>query len=173
MGRIYPLKGVKELLLGFINFLKQESKSATLILAGPDAGGLGGIKQILGRSGKLKSKVILTGEVAGDLKYSLLSQSDVVCLLSKSETIPTSLVEATSFGKPIICSKECNLQTLIENGGALLSPRDAQNISKNLRRLLSSDDFRRKTGNKALTWFEKNYNQARVLDEYNKVYANL
>jgi glycosyltransferase involved in cell wall biosynthesis len=172
IGRIYSLKGVKELLLGFKEFLEKGKSGAVLIIAGPDAGGLSEIRKILGLSDKLKRAVILAGKVDGDLKYSLLMQTDVVALLSRSETIPTSLVEAASFAKTIICTKECNLQDLVNCGGALLSTRDASDISGKFSKLAISKSLLRMTGEKAKEWFRENYDYKKTIITYNKVYED-
>lgn len=172
IGRIYALKGVNELLLGFMNYLKNVSKSASLILAGPDAGGLGEIKQILNKFGQLKGKVIFTGEVAGDLKYSLLSQCDALCLFSKSESMPITILEAAYFGKPVLCSKECNVQDLVKSGGAIISTREAYDISNNLKILLSSKESLEKMGKESREWFYKNHNPEQILNKYKKIYDN-
>jgi glycosyltransferase involved in cell wall biosynthesis len=160
------------LIKGFGSYLKDTSKPGTLVLAGPDAGGLKEIKQLLKYKNELGGKVILAGEAEGYLKYSLFVESSVVCLLSKSETIPVSLVEAASFGKPIICSKECNLQSLVDSGGAVLSTREPGDISRNLEKILDSEKVMINMGMKSKDWFKKNYDSDTIFNRYKEIYDN-
>jgi len=170
LGRIYGLKGVVELASGFLEYLKKYNRSATLIFAGPDAGSVDEIKKTL-KGSDYRNKVIFTGEVMGDYKSNLIYGSDTICLLSKSESMPTVLLEAASYVKPIICTKECNMNSLTSCGGALLTDRSPESIALNISKL-ENKKTRTNMGRKAKDWFDINYDTAKIINQYKDIYAN-
>jgi len=170
LSRICHLKGVVELASGFLKYLRKYSAKATLIFAGPDMGAVNEIKRLL-KGSKFSNKFIFTGEVAGDFKLNLINCSDIVCLLSKSESMPTVILEAASFAKPIICTRECNVDDLVNWGGALLTSRKVEDIAMTIN-LLSLKRARLEIGRKAKKWFDKRYNILNIINQYKIIYAN-
>ncbi len=170
LSRLYQLKGVAELTLGFLKFLEKYNKNATLIFAGPDAGAVNEIKRLLSET-RFRNKVIFTGEVVGEIKSNIIYNVDIVCLLSKSESMPTVLLEAASFAKPVICTKECNMDSLINYGGAILTTRKAEDIATSINKL-TKNETRLSIGKKAKDWFDKNYNTTKIVNKYKDIYKN-
>ena len=56
----------------------------------------------------LSEKVIFVGKVNGFTKWNLILNSSAFILLSESEGMPISLLEADTLGLPIICTSKCN-----------------------------------------------------------------
>ncbi len=65
--------------------------------------------------------------------------SDLVILISKSEGLPLSLIEAMSHGKPILASNVGGVSELIDDGitGFLVPPSDPNALSKTLFNVLN------------------------------------
>ena len=69
---------------------------------------------------------------------------DIICLCSKNEGTPVSLIEAQASGKPIVSTKTGGIENIvIENETALLSENgDKIRFIENLIKLIDSEDFR-------------------------------
>lgn len=172
LGRIDPLKGVKELVEGFILFSKDINKSGVhLFIAGPDTGLLKTLKRLIrGRGAK---NIHFLGLVEGDKKHALLQQSDILCLISHSEGLPTVVLEASSYAVPSLVTRECNVNSLVRSGGAKETDSKPANIAKGLNEMLYSEKKRRDMGKRAKKWYEKNFAINIIGQRYNKLIESL
>ena len=99
LGRIHPVKGLKNLLLAWKSVAR---KDWLLQIAGPDDGGY--LKEVLNLIENLDiaKSVEYLGEVDGDKKWSLMRASNLFILPSLSENFGISVAEALSVGLPVI-----------------------------------------------------------------------
>jgi glycosyltransferase involved in cell wall biosynthesis len=172
LGRIDPLKGVKELAEGFILFSKNITKSNVhLFIAGPDAGLLKDLKRLI-RGGRVKN-VHFLGLVEGDEKHALLQQSDILCLTSHSESLPTVVLEASSYGVPSLVTRECNVESLVRSGGAKETDFQPANIARAIDEILNSEKKRQDMGKRARIWYEKNFAINIIGQRYSKFIESL
>lgn len=79
---------------------------------------------------------------------ALMRQVDVVCLPSRHEQLPLSILEAMTIGKPVLVSPVGGLPDLIRDGvdGLLAPVGQPSEWAKRLVRLAESDDLRAKLG---------------------------
>lgn len=98
----------------------------------------------------LQHSVHLMGET-DDVRQVYLASS-IICLTSKHEGFPMTLIEAQSFGLPII-SYDCPLgpRDIITDGtnGYLINPGDEENFASALKHLINSTEERKRIGQQA------------------------
>ena len=99
---------------------------------------------------------------------------DIICLCSKNEGTPVSLIEAQSSLKPIVSTKVGGIDNIvIENKSALLSkPGDLKSFVNNLNLLINDANLREKLSISGNHIFDK-YNMNRLVDDMTKFYYKL
>ncbi len=156
MGRIHPKKGLSELLKAWKLILGREdhiAESWQLVIAGWDDGGL--LKRLhwlaidmgLIMVDCLKQKhrcdyplieeadVVFSGPVFGEEKAALLRSVDAFILPSFSEGLPMSVLEAWSYGLPVVMTNFCNIPEGFLAGAAIEVTPDSESIAKGLEQL--------------------------------------
>ncbi len=98
IGRIDPIKNIDILIQAFI---KRHNSDFQLVIAGDYTNDYGKYLQHMAQGNK---NVLFVGSVMGDDKDFLLKNCFVNCLVSSSEGMPISLLEAMAYGKPCIVS---------------------------------------------------------------------
>lgn len=148
-GRLVPWKGFSVLLDCLADF-KAEGVPVNLIIAGdgPDYARL---------SNKIKSSdlgrnVSMAGPVSQAELHKMLSEADIFVLNSGYEGLSHQIIEAMSFGLPIIASDVGGNPEVVQNGrnGFLILYNDKKQLELNLLKLIKDPNLRQKMG--ALSW---------------------
>lgn len=112
-GRISELKGWKFMLDCFIQYRKVYTDSLFIFIGdGEDRDKVEAYITLLG----ISDSVIITGRVNHNLLAKYLNSADIYIMGSYLEGWATSLVEAISCGKPVVCTNFSSATDLIENG---------------------------------------------------------
>lgn len=98
IGRIDPIKQLDTLIKAFIQYCNLNYQ---LVIAGDNTNAYGDYLRQLAKSNR---NIVFVGRVMGDDKECLLKNCFVNCLVSSSEGMPISLLEAMAYGKPCIVS---------------------------------------------------------------------
>lgn len=104
------------------------------------------------------------------------SQCDAVILISKSEGLPMSLVEAMSYKKPLIASCVGGIPELILDGvnGFLIPTQNSEILAERLEYLLSLDvDELNSFGLASYNMFEASYSYKTMYEKTMSVYGDL
>jgi poly(glycerol-phosphate) alpha-glucosyltransferase len=147
LGRIHPKKGLENALRAW----KQERpRGWSFVIAGWEEVGHGlelrklcdhlGIRWTEGAGPFLRGEVHFHGPAFGDSKRELLRTSDAFILPSFSEGLPMSILEAWSWGLPVLMTRECNLSEGYEEGAALAITTSPDGVAAGLRRLGEMSD---------------------------------
>lgn len=96
---------------------------------------------------------IFEGWVSGDKKIELLNKSDAYILPSYKEGLPISILEAMSYGMPIISTPVGGIPEIVSNGenGYLVKPGNKEDIYKAIISLLNDSDLRNRMGSVSLS----------------------
>lgn len=110
------------------------------------------IKQLIKEYG-IADIVIFEGWVSGDKKIELLNKSDAYILPSYKEGLPISILEAMSYGMPIISTPVGGIPEIVSNGenGYLVEPGNKEDIYKAIISLLNDSDLRNRMGSVSLS----------------------
>ncbi len=131
VGRLTPVKGVSYL-LDALSMMK--SQPETIIV------GDGAIRKELERRARGLS-VVFAGSVPPEEVSRYLLQARVLVLPSLSEGFPNAVLEAMSFGVPVIATAVGSVPEIVKHGenGFLVKPKDPKSIAAFLEKLLSDD----------------------------------
>ena len=112
LGRLHPKKGLVNFLSAWRK-LRDASLPALsqwqLVIAGWNQGAHESELKALAEAYQLNSSVKFVGPLYGEAKAAAYSRADAVVLPSLSEGLPMGVLEAWSYGKPVLLTPQCNL----------------------------------------------------------------
>jgi glycosyltransferase involved in cell wall biosynthesis len=172
MARIYPLKGIDDLL-----------RSAALVLER-----LPKVRfRILGEVGDheyYQSCVELAGQlgIEGNVEWGRSSEpaieyrsADLFCLPSISEAMPYCVLEAMFSGCPVVATDVGGMGEMLNGTGLVVPPRDPQAMADAMISLLSAEDgsWRNALARRALLHARASYTIEQCSDRFRRIYAQL
>jgi glycosyltransferase involved in cell wall biosynthesis len=143
LGRL-SIKKSPDLLLRAFAELSERSTGIpmTLVLAGPDEGG---VKEKLAEQAAqlgVRAKVQFAGPVFGELKWAAYRDADVFVLPSQNENFGNTAAEAVAAGTPVIVTEQCGIAPLLADEAGLVVRHDAGALLEGLERILSDSELR-------------------------------
>jgi glycosyltransferase involved in cell wall biosynthesis len=148
LGRIGDRKGAFDLIKAFAAIPPAQQQHTRLILAGDGEGK---------RARELISNLNLTAQITildwvnEQQRDELLAQAHVFILPSYNEGLPMALLEAMSWGLPVITTPVGGIPELVISGtnGLLVNPGEIDALSAALQSLVVSEQLRLQLGSKA------------------------
>jgi glycosyltransferase involved in cell wall biosynthesis len=148
LGRLGPRKGVFDLLQAFAALPQECITQSELILAGD-----GEIErtQSMVEALNLVGRVKVVGWVNADQKKHLLSEAAFLTLPSYNEGLPMAILEAMSWGLPVIATNVGGIPEVIDHGqnGLLIEPGAIQALTEGLEFLIRDQVNRQSMGHRA------------------------
>jgi glycosyltransferase involved in cell wall biosynthesis len=147
VGYLRPEKGIRYLLEAFETLRKRRECKLTLV---------GGTDRVTSseaeiheqiRQSPYRDDISIVGLVDfGEPLFELYRNHDVMVVPSLSEGTPRTIVEARSFGCPVVATNVGGIPSSVQDGrnGLLVPPRDAVALDKAIERILSDDELRRR-----------------------------
>lgn len=126
------------------------------------------------KDNSLEDLVTLEGWVSGEKKNSILDWANVFILPSYYEGLPISILEAMSYGMPIISTPVGGIPEIVKNGenGFTVTPGNKEQIWDAIRFFLRHPEEIEKYGKKSLE-LVKPYTPECVLNDLRKIYLDL
>lgn len=131
LARIVPEKGLHYLLKAY----QQLDTDVKLVIAGGDSHS-GSYYPEMCELAKQDGRVILTGFVQGQTKAELFSNAALYVLPSDIEGMPISLLEAMSYGIPVLVSDIPENTQILGDFGASFKAGDIQDLKRALQKAL-------------------------------------
>lgn len=121
---------------------------------------------------KINGNVIYCTNVTWKEAMTRLSESSLVVLPSRMESIPQVIKEAFYLGIPVIATRVGGMPEIIQHGenGLLVSPNDPQQIADTINKLLADKDLREKLSAKAHEFITENFSWDALLPQYLELY---
>lgn len=134
MSRIEQAKGIYTLLEAFLQ-LEKRDQNVRLIFAG-DGSQEDNLAQRVRESGS--DHIELKGFVSGEAKRKLFEEAHLFVFLSEFEGMPNAVLEAMSFGLPVITTNVGGIASVFENNrnGVLLEACNPEIVAQNMETLL-------------------------------------
>ncbi len=137
LGKIVRAKGIFDLLEAIAANRSRWRGRMRLVFAG-----VGDTERALDYIEKngLEDMVEFAGWVSGDKKAALLAGSDVFILPSYFEGLPVCILEAMSYGLPVVATHVGGIPDVVADGatGYLIPPRDSGAIAEAIDRVLAN-----------------------------------
>ena len=171
LGLVTEQKGIYDLIEVIAEHKAEFDNKLTLHIGGN--GEKGKLIDLISKNG-LASLVTYEGWVSGDQKNDLFNMSDAFILPSYTEGLPISILEAMSYGLPILSTPVGGIPEIVENGvnGFLFHPGDKNGIFQAILQLLSNKDLAKQMGDESLAR-AKRYLPCNVSDALSKLYFSL
>ncbi len=142
LGVLILRKGVSDLIKA-VELIKDENKTDNLrvVIAGVGEDESRLNKQV--QDADLSEVISFAGWVAGREKEDLILQSQVFVLPSYNEGLPIAILEAGSYGMPIISTEVGEIGSVVKNGinGFLVTPGDTAALAKGIMELTDRKTF--------------------------------
>ncbi|NTU73844.1 glycosyltransferase family 4 protein [Candidatus Roizmanbacteria bacterium] len=144
-----PRKGVFDLVDAFCMLLLQGVR-AELTIGGSYTTQLSEsqLEIYLLKSRKLGGQINVLGPVYGQDKAKMYQEADIFVYPSCHDAFPLVVLEAMSYGLPIVTTKEGAIPDMVEDGcnGLLVPHRDPESLSVAVAKLISDRELRKQFG---------------------------
>ena len=171
LGRLHPKKGLAELFDTFAALESKLTETWQIVVAGwGDDVYLENLKKQTQSLG-IANQVQFVGPKFGVEKENLYRQCDAFVLPSFSEGLPMSVLEAWSYGKPTLITKECNLPEASLTQASIECDCGTMGIHVGLEKLLRMPVLEQQMmGNRARKLVESDFNWPTIALQMKEVY---
>ncbi len=147
-GRIGPRKGAFDLINAFASLPDELKTRSKLTIAGD---GEGEKARDLVKNLNLTDYIRIFDWVNQEQRDAMLAKADVFVLPSYNEGLPMALLEAMSWGLPVITTPVGGIPEVVSNtqNGLLVAPGDIQQLSEAMQSLIKDEKFRLSLGSAA------------------------
>lgn len=145
LGKINKRKGIFDLLTAFANLKPDCRNKVELVLAG--TGEVEEAQNLATQLG-IQEQVVFPGWIGQQQRDQLLAQSHVMLLPSYNEGLPMAILEAMSWGLPVITTPVGGIPEVIKQGetGLLVNPGNIQELTDAMQSLIENPSLRLSIG---------------------------
>ena len=171
LGAVGPRKGINDLVHAFAGVLNLIPEAKVELHVGGD----GAIEEARALAEQLgvEREITFHGWISGTAKESLLREASIYCLPSYNEGLPVSVLEAMSYGVPVVTTRVGGLPELIADGvnGFLINPGDRGALVHRLVELSNSVALRAEVGEAGRRTVSERHSANSSLNALNNVYS--
>lgn len=170
LARIEPEKGIFVTLKAF-NQIRERHPDAQLIVAGSGSA-LPEAKQYV--KDRNISNVKFKGYIRGEELKSVFKSADIYMLPTHGEGMPTSVLEAMSFGVPIITRPVGGMVDFFKNGemGYMVDSLDPTDFADRMTELLDAPQSQKKMSEYNYEYAQKNFMASEVASQLEEVFTS-
>jgi glycosyltransferase involved in cell wall biosynthesis len=172
LGRLSAKKSPDLLLESFAQVPETiDGKQVWLAFAGPDESGMQARLQGLARAKQVDSRVVFSGPVFGDMKWTAYRDADVFVLPSQNENFGNTAAEAAACGTPVVITENCGVAPLLDGIAALVVAHETTAVGQAVKEILSNLELRKrlseggKTAAGRLGWDQPVYDMEQIYAE--------
>lgn len=171
LGHVTEKKGVFDLLQVLANNRDQFRHKVKVTI-----GGVGEVERLEKTISEqqFNGDVKFAGWVNGGKKAELLNNCDIYVLPSYFEGLPISILEAMSYGKPVISTNVGGIPEIVKPGynGWLFQPGDQEALNAIIREAMDNQELLKQYGNNSLS-ISKKYTPESVFQSLNELYQTV
>ena len=149
IGRLEKRKNLVNLIKAFEFFRRRHwpmspsEKLCKLTLVGKKGFGFAEIKKAI-QDSPFKKDIVLKSYVSEEEKSELYKNADLFILPSFYEGFGLPVLEAMSYGAPVICSNASSLPEAAGDAALLINPNSPKEIAEAMKKVFSDDNLREK-----------------------------
>lgn len=168
MGRLVSQKGIMDL-IDAAAILSSHALSFTMVFHGE--GETERFKERC-REKKVEDRVMFKGWVHGKEKEAAYLNSQIFVLPSYNEGLPMGILEALSYGMPVVATRVGGIPDAVKDGvnGFLTLPGDVTALAEALARLIGSPELRIQMGSAGRALAASQFEVSIVTDHLEKIY---
>jgi poly(glycerol-phosphate) alpha-glucosyltransferase len=171
LGRLHPKKGLPKVLTAWSRLDPALRGGWRLLIAGWEEHGHQTALRRLAATLNIEASVTFPGPLFGQDKKAAYHHSDAFILPSVSEGLPVVVLEAWSYGKPVLMTAACNLPEGFEAGAAVSIEPEEESIRAAIHALITMDDAsRRQMGANGLALAKSRFSWPVIAEEMAEVY---
>ncbi|MCQ2089715.1 MAG: glycosyltransferase family 4 protein [Fibrobacter sp.] len=123
----------------------------------------------------INDQVVWLGWVRGADKDKAFREATVFCLPSYAEGFPMSVLDAWSYGLPVITTPVGGIPDVAKNGENMLlfNPGDIDALANCMERIISNEELRESISKESLNFAETTFNMATINKEIGELYQSL
>lgn len=145
LGRLVSKKSPDLLLEAFAQYRGTATTAPVLVLAGPDEGdGYRASLEEQARQLGLGNRVIFTGPIYDDAKWSAYRDADLFVLPSQNENFGNTAAEAVACGAPVLLTDCCGVASMIHGRAGLAVAHNRSALAAGLQQMLTDASLRRR-----------------------------
>jgi glycosyltransferase involved in cell wall biosynthesis len=148
VGQICQRKGIFDLIQAFANLPEYLRKSSELLVAGD--GEIEKAKELT-ESLNLTAQITFLGLIDAQERDLLLEKADIYVLPTYNEGLPLALLEAMSWGLPVITTPVSGIPDVVTDtkNGLLVNPGNIQQLTDAMKLSIENEDLRLSLGKAA------------------------
>jgi glycosyltransferase involved in cell wall biosynthesis len=165
IGRLSPEKGVESLIEAFVRL-----ELPIKIAGSGDEVYVGKLKALAEKNKQIE----FLGYVQGESKDELIKKSQLLIIPSLCyENFPVSILEAYSYGKPIIASNIGGIPFIVKDGetGYLFEPGNIESLKEAVIKILENDKFI-ELGINGFKYFSENFTEKQNYPQLMEIYQS-
>jgi glycosyltransferase involved in cell wall biosynthesis len=168
LGHLLRDKGVYDLVRAFAR-VAARFPQAKLVLGG--TGDLEGVQQLAAQL-EISDRLSCPGWLGPDRKSAALASSLIFLLPSYHEGMPMALLEAMSWGLPVIATPVGGIPQVVDNevSGLLVAAGDIEGLATQIERLLADTVLRERLGANARARVETDFSLRDALERLTAIY---
>lgn len=133
------------------------------------------VAKMIGEKFNVSDQLVFLGWINGKDKYRVFSEADIFCLPSYAEGLPMALLDAISFGLPIITTPVGGILDIVQNevNALIFEPGNINELEKNLITLMANRDLRQELGKNSLEIAKNRFDPQTIGNQMDKLYREL
>jgi glycosyltransferase involved in cell wall biosynthesis len=169
LGSVGDRKGCRELLEAAGQLSDQSDIQIYFLGGGEQDGDLERYKR---KSHEMElSNVHFSGYVSGDQKAEYMKKADMFVLPSRADNFPISLLEAMSYGLPVVVSDVGAMDEVVSKvNGIVISPRDTDGLVEAIQFMYNHPDHREKMGRNNIEDVINHYSALKYVNSLESIY---
>lgn len=123
----------------------------------------------------IAAQVLFLGWINGEKKYKAFQEATIFCLPSYAEGFPMGVLDAWSFGLPVITTPVGGIPDIAEDGKNMLlfNPGDTDMLAKQLERLIVDEKLRDTIAVASKTLAQTIFNVSSINKQLEKIYEEV
>jgi glycosyltransferase involved in cell wall biosynthesis len=168
IGRIHPIKGIENLLLGLSRLTNIDYRLTICGIGKPEY--LKKIRLLCKQYG-IESKIHFAGHVYGSKKKEVFANSDVCVVPSYTENFGIVVAESLAYGVPVICSKWTPWSDIAKHKCGIWTDNDPVSLANAIRDITSMDLHA--MGKRGRQWMVKAFSWTNIADDMYDLYKKM